>query len=91
MVVPGLKECPYRLLSLQKQSRVYFNVTLPPKNVYYPNTYHVGKHKNKEQIAKEKKKLAKQYKTFILQQQFKNNLITNKNTNILTSANVCQI
>ena len=38
-----------------------------------------------------KKKLAKQYKTFILQQQFKNNLITNKNTNILTSANVCQI
>ena len=44
MVVPGLSECPYRLLSLQKQSRVYFNVTLPPKNVYYPNTCHVGKH-----------------------------------------------
>ena len=62
MVVPGLSECPYRLLSLQKQSRVYFNVTLPPKNVYYPNTCHVGKHDrqikifiHKEQIAKEKK------------------------------------
>ena len=41
--------------------------------------------------SQKKKKLAKQYKTFILQQQFKNNLITNKNTNILTSANVCQI
>ena len=34
------------------------------------------------------KKLAKQS---ILQQQFKNNLITNKNTNSSTSANVCQI
>ena len=38
-----------------------------------------------------KKKLAKQYKTSILPQQFKNNLITNKNTNSSTSANVCQI
>ena len=47
MVVPGLSECPYRLLSLQEQSRLYFNVTLPPKNVYYPNTYHVGKHNSK--------------------------------------------
>ena len=37
------------------------------------------------------KKVAKQYKTSILQQQFKNNLITNKNTNSSTSANVCQI
>ena len=37
----------YTLLSLQKQSRLYFNVTLPPKNVYYPNTYHVGKHGSK--------------------------------------------
>ena len=46
-VVPGLSECPYRLLSLQKQSRVYFNVTLPPKNAYYPNTCHVGKHNSK--------------------------------------------
>ena len=23
------------------------NVTSPPKNVYYPNTYHVGKHDSK--------------------------------------------
>ena len=32
-----------------------------------------------------------QYKTSILQQQFKNNLITNKNTNSSTLTNVCQI
>ena len=38
---------PYTLLSLQKLSRLYFNVTSPPKNVYYPNTYHVGKHDSK--------------------------------------------
>ena len=41
--------------------------------------------------SQNKKKLAKQYKTSILQQQFKNNLITNKNTNSSTSANVCEI
>ena len=35
--------------------------------------------------------MQQQYKTSILQQQFKNNLITNKNTNSSTSANVCQI
>ena len=38
---------PYTLLSLQKLSRLYFNVTSSPKNVYYPNTYHVGKHDSK--------------------------------------------
>ena len=69
MVVPGLSQCPYRLLSLQKQSRVYFNVTLPPKNVYYPNACHVGKHDSKYRFlytknrSQNKKKLAKQYKT----------------------------
>ena len=47
MVVPGLSEYPYRLLLLQKQSRVYVNVTLPPQNVHYPNTCHVGKHDSK--------------------------------------------
>ena len=47
MVVPSLSECSYTLLSLQKQSRLYFNVTLPRENIYYPNTYHVGKHDSK--------------------------------------------
>ena len=37
----------YTLLLLQKLSRLYFNVTSPPKNVYYPNTYYVGKHDSK--------------------------------------------
>ena len=37
------------------------------------------------------KKMSKTIKTSILQQQFKNNLITNKDTNSSTSANVCQI
>ena len=35
--------------------------------------------------------MRKTIKASILQQQFKSNLITNKNTNSSTSANVCQI
>ena len=50
MVIPGLLERPYMLLSIQKQSGVYFNVTMPPENVHYPNTYHVGKHDIKKRF-----------------------------------------